>query len=292
MIHHLSNTRLSIAVDERGAELRSLVREDGLQQLLWQGNPQYWDGQSPILFPTVGNSYEQTIHHHGQPYPMPKHGLVREMTFTLARQTTDTLELAVESNDETLRHYPFPFRLSVCYQLREQTLTVTFRVTNLGEEPLPFLLGAHPAFNLPDFAPDNPVHGYLGFEGLDKLVSLGLQPGGFAWPEGVFDVPLTEGLLPLTNHTFDCDTLLDATSLARACVLYNKERKPVLTVRFDAPVLALWAPCGGRSPFVCIEPWWGLCDETGYRGEFSGRPYINTVAVGSTGEIKYSVEVL
>lgn len=292
MIHTISNAHLAISVNTEGAELCSLVRKTDNEELLWQGDAQYWNGQSPILFPTVGNSYEQTIRHEGKSYPMPKHGLVRSMDFTLIEQTADRLTLCVESNEETRLHYPFPFRLTVCYALHGHDLEITFRITNPGESRMPFLLGAHPGFRLPDFHAEDKVHGYLGFNVADKLVSLGLKPGGFVWREGSFDVPLNEeSMLPLTNTTFECDTILDDTNRLRSCSLYGKDERPVVSLRFDAPVLALWAPCGGCAPFVCIEPWWGLCDEFEYRGEFGQRPWANTVESQASKDISYTITV-
>lgn len=291
MTYSIENKYISICIDSRGAELRSLQRKKDQAQLLWQGDAQYWAEHSPILFPTVGNSYEQTIRHKGNTYPMPKHGLVRGMEFTRMEQTENKLILSVEDNEETRYHYPFHFQLSVVYALEETELKISFLVRNHSNEPLPFLLGAHPGFNLPQFDKRDGIHGFLGFDGIEKLVSLGLKPGGFAWREGTFDVPLNNGLLPLTNETFLCDTILDITSRPKACTLFNKEKNALLTVHFTSPTLAIWAPCGGCAPFVCIEPWWGLCDEDGYKGEFSQRPFANNVGTGETQCICYSIEL-
>lgn len=289
---NISNGHIAIAVKERGAELCSLVRKADNQELLWQGIPQYWDGQSPILFPTVGNSFGQTIRHQGKPYIMPKHGLVRSMLFTLVEHTDDSLTLRAESNEETLAHYPFAFCFDVCYALHDDHLKVTFSLSNPGDTAVPFLLGAHPGFCLPDFHSEDEHHGYLDFNVKDKLVSLGLKPGGFVWRKASFDVELdAEGRLPLTNTTFTCDTILDDTNRLRTCSLYDKGGRPVVSLSFDSPVLALWAPCGGCAPFVCIEPWWGLCDEFGYEGEFSQRPWANSVEGKSTKEISYTIAV-
>lgn len=293
MIYDLSNPSLAIKVDEHGAELKSLVRLSDRCEMLWQADPVYWDGQSPILFPTVGSSYGHAIRHQGKAYPMPKHGLVKDMAFALTDKTAESLTLSLESNEETLAHYPFDFRLSVSYTLKGTMLGVIFSVQNRSGEPMPFLLGAHPALNLPRFNEADAIHGYLGFgEIKDRLVSIGLKPGGYAWHEGSFDVHLNEeGLLPLTNETFECDTILDDTSRVCACTLFDKEKKPVACFRFSSPVLALWAPCGGKAPFVCIEPWWGLCDEAGYHGEFIRRPFVNIVPKGETQEIRYTIEL-
>lgn len=292
MKHTLQNEHLAICVDEQGAELQSIRQLSSQTEHLWQGDPQYWNGQSPILFPTVGSVCEGIIRHQGKTYEMPKHGLVKNMPFRLSQSDAQSMTFTVGNDENTLLHYPFPFELSITYRLRENVLEVVFQTTNTGTEPLPFHLGAHPALNLPDFNDGDDIHGFLMFDIDGKLVGNGLKPGGLLWPEGSFDVLLDENRqLPLTNHTFDCDTILDSRGLARACTLLNKVKKPVATVRFDSPILALWAPCGGQAPFVCIEPWWGCCDRYDYHGEFSQRPWTNTVGANDTKRISYSIEI-
>ena len=43
----LKNEMLTIQVSEHGAELQSIRKDD--YEYLWQGNPDIWSGQSPIL---------------------------------------------------------------------------------------------------------------------------------------------------------------------------------------------------------------------------------------------------
>ncbi len=292
MKHTIENQWLRISVKEEGAELTSLLKKQTTTEILWQGDPAYWEGQSPILFPTIGSSANQQVRFDGKKYPMPKHGLVKKMAFQLAACGDDFLTFSIADTAETRQHFPLPFQLSVRYQLQANELCVSFTVRNNGTRPLPYHVGAHPAFNLPAFDVADEVHGYLGFDLSDKLVGNGLKPGGYLWPEGSFDVPLDkDGLLALGNHTFDCDTILDTRGLAHACILFNYNKEKIATVGFDSPVLALWAPCGGQAPFVCIEPWWGCCDEAEFDGEFSQRPWLNVVEPESEQTISYTITV-
>ncbi|MDY2778499.1 MAG: aldose 1-epimerase family protein, partial [Alloprevotella sp.] len=59
-----------------------------------------------------------------------------------------------------------------------------------------------------------------------------------------------------------------------------------------APVWLFWSPQGQHAPFVCAEPWYGLCDPIGYEGDVSGRPYINSLTAGGVWEGEYTIEVL
>ncbi|MBP3534955.1 MAG: hypothetical protein J6J53_02960, partial [Muribaculaceae bacterium] len=56
MKYELTNGAMSASVSTLGAELVSLKR-DG-KEYLWQGDPAYWHGQSPLLFPNCGSFYE------------------------------------------------------------------------------------------------------------------------------------------------------------------------------------------------------------------------------------------
>ncbi|MFQ7092920.1 MAG: hypothetical protein ACLRRB_01515 [Ruminococcus sp.] len=54
------------------------------------------------------------------------------------------------ANAETKGHqYPFDFHYEVGYALQEDALTVTYRITNTGEQDMPFTFGLHPGFNCP-----------------------------------------------------------------------------------------------------------------------------------------------
>ena len=51
-----------------------------------------------------------------------------------------------------------------------------------------------------------------------------------------------------------------------------------MTVKFDAPLFAIWSPEGKNAPFVCIEPWYGRCDAVDFAGELKDRDYENKLA--------------
>ena len=53
MLHSIKNQYLTVTVSELGAELQSVLGADGTEYL-WQGDPAFWTGRSPILFPFVG----------------------------------------------------------------------------------------------------------------------------------------------------------------------------------------------------------------------------------------------
>jgi galactose mutarotase-like enzyme len=98
-----------------------------------------------------------------------------------------------------------------------------------------------------------------------------------------------DGMLPLTGNTFAADALVLADGQVHRVSMLDKNHAPYLTLLFAAPLVGLWSPTSGKAPFVCIEPWWGRCDDAGFNGDFSERKYVNTLAPGKTFEASYMV---
>ena len=139
----LSNPTFQAAVETRGGELVSLVNRAGLQYI-WEGDPAFWSGQNPILFPIVGSLRDGQVDINGQTFRMDRHGFARRSEFTLADQGADFAVLELRESPETLARYPFPFLLRVRHQLLEDGFATAFTVENPGGEPLPFCMGSLP----------------------------------------------------------------------------------------------------------------------------------------------------
>jgi galactose mutarotase-like enzyme len=84
----ISNDRLAVTVNEKGAELQSL-QLDG-REYLWQADPKFWSKRSPVLFPIVGELRDGKYLFAGKEYELPRHGFARDKTFD-----TETIECRV-----------------------------------------------------------------------------------------------------------------------------------------------------------------------------------------------------
>lgn len=289
-MEYLSNGIIEIAVNPIGAELQSLRKVKAEHEYMWQGDARYWGRQAPVLFPIVGKVWANEFQVKGKKYDMTQHGFARDLPFQLFRRERLALHFRLCSDATTLERYPYPFELDIVYALQRNRLTQTWRVHNPGNEEMYFQLGAHPGFNYPAFRPTDKVHGFLTFNVHDKIVSRGLAPGGYT-DGSCFDIPLEDGVLPLTNQTFACDTILDCRGAVERVTMHDKEQRPYLTLCFQTPVLALWSPEGGCAPFLCIEPWHGCCDSVGYTREFAGREFVNHLDPGATFESSLQIIV-
>lgn len=288
----LRNGAIEATLESLGAELVSL-RRDGTEYL-WQGDPAFWAGQSPLLFPNCGRYWNNLYRHDGEEYEQKAHGFARSMEFTVVNSSDTEVTFALHSSEETLRVYPFAFFLFVTYRLGGEGLEVEWLVRNEGDDDMLFQIGAHPAFYLPDFDPADTVRGYLSFEADGPVRYLLPKEKGCVDPADVREIELDDqGMLPITAHTFDIDTYVIESSNISACTLLSAERVPWVTVEFRMPVLSIWSPTVQHPdcPFVAIEPWTGSCDEIGYEGPLSGRRHIQTLAPGQPFRTAYYIRL-
>lgn len=282
----LTNTALSIAVKEDGAELCSLRSASGCEYL-WSADPAYWKRHAPVLFPIVGSVWQGAYRSHGRTYHLSQHGFARDMRFALISETQDELWYRLSSSDETLEKYPYAFRLEVGYRLLENGVRVMWRVSNPGNEEMAYQIGAHPAFFWPE-GREGDVLGYFHFDTqAPTLTRSTLEQGCVA---GEATVHLEEGgYLPLTYELFSGDALVLEHDQVHEVTLCDAARHPYLKVTFSSPLVGLWSPPGKEAPFVCIEPWWGRTDRAHYAGDFEHREWMQHLAPGATAEYHYDI---
>ena len=287
----LQNSELTICVKKHGAELASIRTAE--REYLWQADPEFWARHSPVLFPIVGNVYDKAFRYDGTVYPMGQHGFARDCDFELVSHTDDEVWMRLCSNDETRAKFPADFCLEIGYRLHGKKVDVMWRVKNPSTtETLHFQIGAHPAFYWPDH-PDGDARGYFAFDAEGTLTSRLLIGKGCVDPEKTFPVELdAEGMYPLAADTFDeIDTIILEGGQTHRVTLCDVERRPLLTVQFEHPVVGLWSPPGRRAPFVCIEPWYGRCDRYGFEGEFKDRDWAQHLAPGEEFNSTYTIEI-
>lgn len=291
-MHILENKELTIEINPSGAELTSIVGGKNNHQYLWQGDPRFWKRHSPVLFPIVGSLWNGEFHYEGKTYKMSQHGFARDCDFELIKETPSSATYLLKSDTETLKLYPFPFELEIGYELVANTIRVKWSVRNTGDKTMYFQIGAHPAFNYPDFDENDSIRGYFSFDKKQDLECILIKEKGCVDPTIVQALAMDKnGHLPIEVNTFDHDALILEKSQVHSVSLLTKEKKPYLSLHFDAPLVGLWSPADKACPFVCIEPWYGRCDRVGYIGDVSGRDYINSLDAGSDFEVCYKIEI-
>lgn len=277
---------MNISVSKIGAELQSIVANG--RQYLWQGDPEFWGRRAPILFPIVGKLSDDKLRINGHEYTMKQHGFARDTEF-------------VESNGRYVltengrENYPYAYELAVKYLVDGNTLTCNWQVTNRGDENMYFQIGAHPAFLLPDYDAKDVIHGYIQcYYANDNVVSPMVFSTLVNGLRAHYSQPKTllndKGILALTNTTFADDAILIEAQQVAKVALFDKHGKRVLTVGCpQADAFGLWAPNKPGCPFVCIEPWCGIADNAGFKGDISERDCIHSIEPNEIFDFSYSL---
>ena len=289
-IYQLENEVISISVDSRGAELKSLKRLDTGREYLWNADPAYWNRTSPVLFPFVGGVKNREYRTKGRTYSMAQHGFVRDMEFSLLSQTEDEIWFVLKDSEETREMYPYEFVLKLGYCLLPDGVDVRWQVENPGKEELPFSIGGHPAFYCPLDEGEKQTDYFIRFGKQEKVVSTGISEKGLATDEkNTYN--LDQGYLAITENLFDRDALVIEHSQVMEVSLCRADKKPYVTVKMEEPLFGIWSPAKKNAPFICIEPWCGRCDHENFSGELKEREWGNLVAPEGAWKAGYQIIV-
>ncbi len=254
MIYTIKNENLTVKICSLGAEMKSMVC-NGLEYV-WQGNPKYWAGSAPIMFPICGRLPDGEYTYNGKTYSMPLHGFARKTEFELLEIEDSKVSFILKSTPATKEMYPFDFEFTVTYRLNGKSVVTEMKVQNLGENKMYFTLGGHPAFNVPVTKDEKFTDYSVVFptECPAKVLEFSyryLKTGNY---------PLFMGEnfkeLPLTHDLFDNDAkfLKDTPKSAK---LISKKGVGVQMDFEDMKYLGIWHTTKTDAPFVCLEPWCG-----------------------------------
>ena len=289
----LENNQIEVIVNYHGAELRSLKKKATDQEYLWNADAKYWGRTSPVLFPFVGGVKNKVYRYEGKEYPMNQHGFARDMEFAVDVQTATEAWFSLQSNDETKAKFPLEFILKIGYELEGKELKVIWQVENPDTKTLYFSIGGHPAFMCPVDGKGKQSEYYFKFD-TDKDLTYGLvaDDGQGLMGQQKDVLPVKNGYAQITEHLFDRDALIVEDRQASAVSLCTPDKKPYVTLSFDAPLFGLWSPAGKGAPFICIEPWYGRCDKTTFDGSLEQREYSNTLQAGEVFRKEYTITIV
>ena len=78
--------------------------------------------------------------------------------------------------------------------------------------------------------------------------------------------------------------------LASRRLQYRGTNGVALEIAFpDTPYLGIWQKPG--APFICIEPWAGLADDTDFNGDFRDKRGVMELAPGASRSFRMDVTV-
>ncbi|MBP3458422.1 MAG: aldose 1-epimerase family protein [Lachnospiraceae bacterium] len=286
----LENEQLKVRINTFGGELASIIKKETNVEYMWNADEKYWKRTSPVLFPIVGSLKNKEFLYEGKSYPMGQHGFARDMEFAIKSQSDSEAWFVLESDEETLKKYPFAFQLELGYRLAENKLYILWHVYNQDRKEMYFSIGGHPAFMCPLDGKGKQTDYFISFDtDKDLKYSVLNEEGLVAIEDEVLDTH--NGMMPVDEHLFDRDALIIEGHQAGTVSLCDSNKKPYLAVTFDSPLFGLWSPAGKNAPFICIEPWYGRCDKASFDGTLKDREYGNTLQPDQVFEAEYTVEI-
>ncbi len=289
MQHQLENEYVQLKIKEHGAELCSLFHKGHGIEYIWKGDPQVWGRHAPVLFPIVGKLKDNAYQLKGESYHLGQHGFARDLVWQLKEKSSDTLQFELHESADTYHKYPFRFQLEVIFKLQAESVSVSYTVKNTGEEAMPFSIGAHPAFNCPLTGSDRFEDYYLEFEREEtlsrQLLLNGLRTGKTRL------VMKGDKKLQLSRDLFKEDALVFEGVRSQWVALRSTTHSHGLKISFENfPYLGIWTK-SESSPFLCIEPWFGVADRLQGQKDILEKEGIRLLAPGDAFSCTYSVSV-
>ncbi|WP_445715999.1 aldose 1-epimerase family protein [Flavobacterium sp.] len=252
----ISNHKIKATINTLGAELIRLEKDN--QNYIWTIDENYWNKTSPILFPIVGRLKNDSYSIEDITYELPRHGFARNFEFKIEHQTENAVVFLLTDNSETLKQYPFQFELRLKYEIIENSLIMNYSVWNKSDKLMPFSIGAHPAFAINELFSEYT----LDFNVSEDFISHELEKEQFNNSTKI--IASENGKINLNYYLFEKDALV-FKNLKSDTLTLLKKNQPYISVEFKGfPYLGIWTK--PNAPFLCIEPWCGLADNTNHKG--------------------------
>jgi len=284
----IASRSLTATIAPLGAELQSLKDAYG-REYMTDADPAFWAGHAPLLFPIVGRLRDDTLRLGGRCFEMKQHGFARKLEWELVGAKDVSVTFGLSSSASTREMYPYAFEICVEYALEDSTLSTTIRISNPGEEALPFSFGFHPAFAWPLPGGGDKAGHAIHFENAEPAPIRRLNEDGLV--AGIEGSPLDRQCLALDSALFEKDAIIWDELVSRKLVYRGSDTGPALEITFpDMPHLGIWQKPGAN--FICIEPWAGHADPEGFAGEFTDKPGIIALAPGARRSLRMDVSVI
>jgi len=289
-VNQIENDFLSVGVLTKGAELCSIKNLKTDKEYIWQANPEIWSSHAPNLFPIVGALKNGKFFFNIKAYQLPKHGIIRNNgNIQLKEKNPDSLIFNLKYSEQTLKSYPFKFDFEIRFQLKEKTLIVSHKITNLDKKSMYFSVGGHPAFNAPLYEGETYEDYYLEFDKNLDLNTWLLNDDGLISSK-TRTILRDDNKIQLHKYLFDKDALIFKNIKSKKVALKSRKKGTVLTVEYnDFEDLGIWAKPG--APYVCIEPWLGYADVEGTTQDIKTKEGIMELMPSETFDASYTITI-
>jgi galactose mutarotase-like enzyme len=289
MISKLENDKILIKADSLGAELKKLVLKKNNKNYLWHGDSKYWGRSAPVLFPFVGRLKDDKYTYNNQEYKMTQHGFARDKEFELIDQGENHLTFSLTEDKASLKKYPFKFRLEIKYEIKENSLAVSYKVRNCDQKTMFFSIGAHPAFYWPLNKNETKEDYYLEFKKTETASRYLLESGLLNNKKEKLMEKSKK--LELKADTFKDDALVFKDIKSEKITLKSKKSEAKVEMEFEGfPYLGIWSQ-SAAAPFICLEPWHGIADSVDSSGKLEEKEGIMSLEAGNNFKSTYLIKI-
>lgn len=292
MNYKLQNEYLQVCFSSMGGQITSIQNNNNLEYL-WQGNPTYWSGQSPVLFPICGSIRNDTATiGENSTCNMPRHGIVRKCEFQLESLTNNSITFSIHSDGISKISYPYDFQLLITYYLDNHSITTSYLIRNESNTPMPFFIGGHPGFNCP-LSPNEDFEDYIiEFEHYEYASSPTPETKTGLIDQSVRNLNLDNTkIMPLKHELFQKDAIIFDELKSRQVQLKSlKSNHGIKLNFFDFDYLILWSS-PNNGPFVALEPWSGLSTCSDEDDVFEHKRGVRILNVQEETTLQYKITV-
>lgn len=272
----LKNEWLAVKINPFGAEMQSVAGQKTGYEFMWQADKEYWRRHAPVLFPIVGRLKNDQYEYNGESYKMSQHGFARDSEFTVEEVSANSAVFSLEDTEDTLKVYPFKFKLYVKYLLHKNNVTVTYEVVNPSTaEVMYYSIGGHPAFNVSkDF--DTGEFNQVSFqlEPAKEYAHIPLSENGLLDTEQIH--PSEASVAEVARETFKDDALIYEIDSQTEIVLDDQANQVEIRLKpSQMDYVGVWSPYPKQAGFVCLEPWAGVADTKNTSGQYEEKLGIN-----------------
>lgn len=278
----ISNKFAEVCVSTMGAEILSVRSRKGTE-FMWSGKKEVWTGHAPVLFPICGGLKEDKFIYDGREYILPKHGFAKKSLFECESRTDSSMVMILKSNENTLKMYPFEFEFRVKYELIDNTLRVSYMVTNCSDRTMYYSVGAHEAYACPEGIENYTVK----FENNVNLTARELL--GNLLGDNTTEILKNSKELALKKDYFKIDALVFKDIDFDKASLCANDGSRKITVKFpNHRYFLLWTKYVGGD-YMCMEPWCGIQDSVHTDCKLSAKEGIMSLEANKTKETYHEI---
>lgn len=282
----LTNDQLTVQVNELGAQLHSIKRYGDSHEYLWQGDPNSWGRQAPILFPFVGRLKGDQYVFDGRTYHQTQHGFARDRLFKVVSQEADQVTLEQRDDEQTRKAFPFAFVLQVTMKLVDDQLQISYLVKNPSvDHSLIYAIGAHPGFNMP--LRSGKVQ--LSVQPAETYSRVVLQ-GAYNDSNHPQVIDMHQSM-ELNHQIFEHDAVIFKTAGSNfMATLTDPASKRGVTVATEGTqYVGVWSSYPAQGEFICVEPWWGIADNLNADGQLLHKQDMHRLAPQQCAQYRFNI---